>query len=43
MEIEEPLHILVLAMMAAAGRELMLTVTEFDFAHPVAVMVSLRV
>ena len=43
MEIEAPLQILELAMTAAAGRELMVTVTEFDFAHPVAVMVSVSV
>ena len=43
MEIEAPLQILVLAMTAAAGREYIVTVTEFEFVQPVAVMVSVRV
>ena len=43
MEVEAPLQILVLEITDAAGSGLMVTVTEFDLLHPVAVMVSVRV
>ena len=43
MERPTPLQILVLAITAAAGSEYIVTVTEFEFVHPVAVMVSVRV
>ena len=43
MEIDVPLHIVVLANVAAAGSGLTVITTEFDLLQPVTVMVSTRV
>jgi hypothetical protein len=43
LDIETPLQIVEFAITAAAGRAYIVTVTGFDLAQPVAVMVSVRV
>ena len=41
--IEIPLQMFVLEIVAAAGKELTVIVTELDLTHPEAVMVSVKV